>query len=454
MIRAFHSFPRGFLWGTATASHQVEGDNRGNDWWRWEQEPGHIAHGHRSGLACDWWGGRWQEDFDRAAADGQNAHRLSIEWSRLEPEPGRWDSAALETYRTILQGARDRGLVPIVTLHHFTNPAWLADAGGWLEPAAAERFTSFVRRAVGALQDLVDTWITINEPNAYAYAAYTAGAFPPGERDLRKGLSVMRTLIRAHAMAYHAIHEIQPHAQVGLAHNYRGMEAAHAWNPVERALASLRSSIYNDRIPQAVHDGRLRFPLGGETLEQAARTQDFLGLNYYTAETVTLDLRARSELFGRSGFPPGSDVSPTGFIANRPAGFWRALVWARRFRLPILIAENGIEDETDRLRPRYLAAHLRQLWRAVNFNWNVRGYLHWTLVDSFEWERGWTQRFGLWSLDPDTQARGRRPSADLYAEICKANGLSSEMVAAHAPEALESLFPRTGRGEVTFEPPA
>ena len=124
-------------------------------------------------------------------------------------------------------------------------------------------------------------------------------------------------------------------------------------------------------------------------------------------------------------------------MANRPAGFWRALVWARRFRLPILIAENGIEDEADRLRPRYLAAHIRQLWRAVNFNWNVRGYLHWTLVDSFEWERGWTQRFGLWGLDPATQERRRRSSADLYAEICKANGLSSEMVAQHAPEALE-----------------
>jgi beta-glucosidase len=147
-------------------------------------------------------------------------------------------------------------------------------------------------------------------------------------------------------------------------------------------------------------------------------------------------------------------VSPTGFIANRPEGFWQALVWARRFRLPILIAENGIEDQTDGIRPRYLASHLRQLWRAVNFNWNVRGYLHWTLVDNFEWERGWTQRFGLWELDPSTQERRRRPSADLYAQICKANGLSSEMVAAFAPEAFDSLFPQRGPGAVAFEPPA
>ena len=454
MIRAFHTFPRGFLWGTATASHQVEGDNRLNDWWDWEQQPGRIAEGHRSGKACDWWGGRWQEDLDRAAADGQNAHRLSIEWSRLEPEPGRWDAAAFEAYRSILHGARARGLAPILTLHHFTNPAWLGEVGGWLDPATPARFASYVRKAVEALQDLVDTWITINEPAVFAYAAYSAGAFPPGERNLGRGLQVMRNLILAHAMAYHTIHEIQPQAQVGLSHNYRGMAALHAWHPVERFLAGFRSRVYNDLIPMAVQDGRLRFPLRRETMPQAARTQDFLALNYYTCESVAFDLRARGELFGRSVHPPGSDVSPTGFIANRPEGFWQALVWARRFRLPILIAENGIEDQTDGIRPRYLASHLRQLWRAVNFNWNVRGYLHWTLVDNFEWERGWTQRFGLWELDPSTQERRRRPSADLYAQICKANGLSSEMVAAFAPEAFDSLFPQRGPGAVAFEPPA
>jgi beta-glucosidase len=263
----------------------------------------------------------------------------------------------------------------------------------------------------------------------------------------------MSVMIRAHAMAYHAIHEVQPEAQVGLAHNYRGMQAAHRWHLLERASAAFRSTIFNDRIAQAVHDGRLRFPLPRETLAQAARTQDFIGLNYYTTENVTFDLRASSELLGRSGYPAGSDVSPSGFVANRPEGFWQALRWARRFRLPIVISENGIDDSTDRVRPRYLASHLRQLWRAVNFNWNVRGYLHWTLVDNFEWERGWSQRFGLWALDPVTQARTRRPSADLYAKICKSNGLSSEMVAEHAPEVLDELFPRSGPGRVAFEPP-
>ncbi|HET7009273.1 MAG TPA: family 1 glycosylhydrolase [Anaerolineales bacterium] len=454
MIRAFHTFPRGFLWGTGTSSHQVEGDNRWNEWWDWEQQEGRIVQGQRSGKACDWWGGRWAEDFDRAAQAGQNAHRLSIEWSRLEPEPGRWDTSALERYRSMLMGAKERGLTPIVTLHHFTNPRWLMEQGGWLADSTPARFASYVQKAVAGLHDLADIWVTINEPNVYAYACYAAGVFPPGVKDLGKTFEVMASLVRGHAMAYQTIHEIQPHAMVGLAHHYRGMDPLHAWNPLERFLASFRSRIFNTLIARALHDGRLRIPGKSLRIPEAARTQDFFGLNSYTTEAVTFDPRARREMFGRSGYPPDADLSPSGFIANNPGGFWRALVWARRFDLPILVTENGVEDAEDRIRPRYLALHLRQLWRAVNFNWDVRGYIHWSLVDNFEWERGWTQRFGLWELDVDTQERRKRRSADFYAEICRANGLSSEMVERYAPEAVAMVFPRRGPGQLAFEPPA
>jgi beta-glucosidase len=454
VIRAVHAFPRGFLWGTATSSHQVEGDNRNNDWWRWEEEPGRILQGHRSGKACDWWGGRWAEDLTRAADAGQNAHRFSLEWSRLEPEPGAWSDEALEVYRAMLRGARDRGLAPMVTLHHFTNPIWLMERGGWLDEATPERFAAYVRRCVEGLKDLVDMWVTINEPNVYAYAAYSAGAFPPGVRSVGQALQVMRSMVLAHARAYHAIHEVQPHAQVGLAHNLRWMTAARAWHPVERLLAGFRSRLFNDLIPMAVFDGRFRRPGRTERIPQASRTQDFFGVNYYTSERVTFDLRARSEMFGRSGYADGSDLSPSGFIAVDPEGFWKTLVWARRFGLPVLITENGVEDSEDRMRPRYLALHLRQLWRAVNFNWDVRGYYHWSLVDNFEWERGWTQRFGLWEVDPGTQARRKRPSADFYSEVCRASALSSEMVERYAPEAVERIFPRRGPGQIAFEPPA
>jgi beta-glucosidase len=452
MIRATHSFPAGFLWGTATAAHQVEGDNHGNDFWDWEMEPGRIAEGHRSGKACDWWGGRWREDFDRAAEAGQNAHRLSVEWSRIEPSPGTTDYEALAAYREILAGARQRGLRPMVTLHHFTNPRWFQERGGWANPEAPAFFQRFVEAAVGALGELVEDWITINEPNVYAYAAYTVGAFPPGEKDMGRALNVLDHLVRAHARAYAAIHRLRPTARVGIAHHYRGIHPDHRWNPLEQASAALRNTIFNQAVPRAVVDGWVRLPGRRYRIREAARTQDFFGLNYYTTEVVQLDLRRPLDLFGRSAYPKGADLSPSGFIANAPDGFWHALVWARRFRLPILITENGVEDAADGVRPRYLAAHLRQLWRAANFNWEIQGYYHWTLVDNFEWERGWTQRFGLWELDPATQERRPRPSAEFFADICRRNALTSEAVARYAPEVLEDLFPSTGTGRVAFLP--
>jgi beta-glucosidase len=128
-------------------------------------------------------------------------------------------------------------------------------------------------------------------------------------------------------------------------------------------------------------------------------------------------------------------------LANEPAGFYRTLQRATRYKLPIFVTENGVEDAEDRLRPRYLAEHIHQMWHAVNFNWPVRGYFHWTLVDNFEWERGWTQRFGLWELDVETQARRKRPSANLYQAICNENGLSTEMVRQYAPQIAADMFP-------------
>jgi beta-glucosidase len=185
----------------------------------------------------------------------------------------------------------------------------------------------------------------------------------------------------------------------------------------------------------------VRFLLHRQRIPQAKGTQDYIGLNYYTRDIVAFNLLKAKELFGRRFFRARAARSTNGFIANEPDGMFEALKWCLQYKLPILITENGIEDADDRLRPRYLAEHLRQVWRAVNFNWPVKGYFHWSLVDNFEWERGWTQRFGLWKVDEQTQARSKRPSADFYADICRENGISAEMVARYAPEAFAEMFP-------------
>lgn len=436
---SFH-FPKGFLWGAATAAHQVEGNNTNNNWSRWEQDG--RTNG-KSGLACDWWGGRWKEDFDRAAEAGQNAQRLSVEWSRVQPAPDRWDEEALERYRSMLRGLRERGMAALVSLHHFTDPLWLTEMQGWETEAVVPLFEKFVRKTVEALKEYCTLWCTINEPNVYALSGYVASVFPPGKRDMKLGMRVQANMLKAHAAAYRAIHELQPEARVGYALHYRPQVPARAWSPLDRLMRKIRYAGINLAFPTGISTGVMRTPLGRFPVPEAKGTQDYFGLNYYSVDTVAFDIRKPGELFMRAFFPPDSDFSATKFIANLPTGLFDSLRWVQHTYpgLPILVTENGVEDDQDLMRPRYLARHVHQMWRAVNFNWPVKGYFHWSLVDNFEWERGWTQRFGLWGLDTETQARLRRPSVDLYAAICKENGLTSEMVQQYCPEVFAKLFP-------------
>jgi len=441
MAQATFHFPRGFLWGTATAAYQVEGNNIHSNWWVWEQKPGLILNEQKSGLACDWWNGRWREDLDRAAESGQNAHRFSVEWGRIQPEPDRWDEDALDRYREMLRGLVERGLSPMVTLHHYTEPQWLAEKGGWEYEEIPAYFEKYVLKVAEALKEYVNLWITINEPNGVITHSYILGDYPPGKPSLRTAMRAGVNLTRAHAAAYHAIHKLQPQARVGIALLYRGFQPARGWFPPDSWAAGMQSRLFNDMFPRALSEGVVRTPLGNTVLPQAKHTQDFLGVNYYTRDQVKFDLLKPTELFGRRYFRPEAELSPNGFIAHEPEGMLQALKWGLQFQVPMMVTENGVEDATDHLRPRYLVQHLHQVWRAVNNNWPVKGYFHWTLVDNFEWAAGWTFRFGLWELDPETQARRKRPSADLYAEICRENGISSDMVARYAPDIFDKMFP-------------
>jgi beta-glucosidase len=199
----------------------------------------------------------------------------------------------------------------------------------------------------------------------------------------------------------------------------------------------------NLAFPTVISTGVMKSPFGRIRIPEARGTQDYFGLNYYSVDSVTFDPHNPGELFSRSFFPKGSDLADAGMNSNTPEGFFWAFRWINKTypRLPILVTENGIEDISDRIRPRYLAEHVHSMWQAVNFNWPVKGYFHWSLVDNFEWERGWTQRFGLWGLDIETQERTRRPSADLYGEICKENGLRADMVEKYCPEVYVKIFP-------------
>jgi beta-glucosidase len=435
MAQATMFFPGDFLWGTATAAHQVEGNNTNNDWWQWEQQEGTILDGARSGIACDWWENA-ESDLDEAARLGTNAHRLSLEWSRIEPEPSVFDEGALARYREILQALHDRGMKPMVTLHHFSNPLWLVEKGDFSAEIVTDYFRRYAEHVAGSLGDLVSQWVTINEPVVYIVLRYLEGAFPaPQQQGWRVLPRVLANMLRCHAAAYEAIKARFPQAPVGVAKNMIAFEARPHGSHLDAWWAARISNLYNDWWLEAMRTGRLRRPLRSSPIRGLKDSFDFLGINYYTRFHTRF-----GRLYERN-WGPDAVVSDDNYGELYPAGLFQAIKRAMRYGKPIYITENGVPDAADRLRPGFLLSHLREVWRAISFNWPIMGYYHWSLVDNFEWDRGWTQRFGLLALDPESQERTWRQSAHLYREICTTNSISSEMAERYAPEVMPVLFP-------------
>lgn len=447
-------FPPGFLWGCATAAHQVEGHNV-NDWWRWEQTPGRIFQDQRSGAACDWWAGRYAEDFDRAAEMHNNAQRISIEWSRVEPEPGKWDQDALDHYREMIIGLRERGMKPMVTLHHFTNPLWVGDHDGWLWDEVPERFEQFTRKVITALGDVCDLWCTLNEPNVYATNGYIFGTWTPGLKSVKKAARALYNQLRGHTRAYHAIKELQPQSQVGLAiHLVGNKPLPPKW--INQAATRFMSHFFNRSFLDAFTTGRLRLTGGGRyRFPKAKGALDWIGMQYYQEFRSGFTLRSPGTLFVAQSKPTDMPVGPHTWGGLNPTATFDMLMWLwRALGKPIYITESGVPDPDDTIRPGYLAESLKAAWRATTLSIPLKGFFHWSLVDNFEWAEGYDPRysFGLYQVNFQTQSRTARPSARFYGEVCAQNGLSAETVERFAPDVLEKVFPgEAGKAQVTLK---
>jgi len=444
-------FPAGFLWGTASSSYQSEGGNTNNQWYRWEQE-GRILTGEECGEADNWWQDA-ERDFNLAEQMENNALRLSLEWSRIEPQEGKWDSAAIDRYRAMLIDLRRRRMKPVVTLHHFTEPLWFVERGGFAKTANIRYFVRYVTRVVQDLRDVCDFWVTINEPNVYAIQGYLLGAYPPGERNLLRSLHVLRNVLQAHVEAFYAIRRQQPEGQIGLCLHYRLFDPAQRLSLLDQVAAGLQNTFFNWAELQAVETGQFTFPLNWllAPIQQATGARDYHGVNYYTREMVRFDPTVPAELFGRRFVRPGAIRNDPGIDNNfgeiYAQGIYRVLktVYQRtRGNKPIYITENGFSDTLDDRRPRAILEHLAMIHRAISKGIPVRGYLHWSLVDNFEWNDGWSVRFGLIELDLATQQRIPRSSASMFGEICRANAITETIVARYAPEALEGIFGTEG----------
>jgi beta-glucosidase len=404
-------FPSDFFWGSATAAHQVEGGNTNNDWWDWEHTLGTAAV-ESSGDGIDQLH-RYDEDFALLASLGQNAHRFSLEWSRIEPAEGEFSRSALDHYKRVLESLHSHGLTPFATLYHFTLPRWFAQRGGWLAPDACDLFGRYVERVAGSLGDLMPYVCTINEPQIVSLMSYKTGEFPPGENDLDKAVAANRTLAAAHRTAVAALRAGRGKPLAGTALQLLPVEPLRPDSDADvAAAAALTAFTANTHLDDLLAGGDVG---------------DFVGLQYYTR----LRVDASSERL-LAPAPEGVETSMIGWELY-PEGFGDVLRRLSGVGLPIVVTENGIATANDAQRVRYLDMHLRELKRAMDDGVDVRGYFYWSSFDNFEWSKGYMPRFGLISVDRDDDLRRVvNPSAVVYGEVARTGSLKALTEAAAA----------------------
>jgi beta-glucosidase len=388
-------FPDGFLWGTATAAHQVEGGNWNNDWWAWEHTPG-SGCAEPSGDAIDHYH-RYPDDLRLLAGLGFRVYRFSLEWSRIEPEEGEFSTAALDHYRRMCAACHDNGLLPVVTFHHFTNPRWVAAAGGWEEPAPADRFARFCERAAAHLGDLVAWACTVNEPNIVAFMGYLFGSFPPGVTDDGRFRRAREVLLDGHRKGYDAINAGPGDAPVGMTLSMTDFQPA---DDSDEAAASVAWS------REAMEDPFL----------EAAKGDDFLGVQAYT--------RMRMGARGWAGPEPGVETTLMGYELwpeALEATIRRA--WDATGGTPLYVTESGVAVADDSRRIEYVRRALHGVLACLGDGIDVRGYTYWSAFDNFEWTYGYGPTFGLVDVDRSTQARLPKPSAEWLGSVARANAL-------------------------------
>lgn len=401
------TFPEGFIWGSATASFQVEGNNINSDWWEWEKRKEPIEK--HSGVACDQYN-RYPEDIKLLKNLGHQAYRMSIEWSRIEPENGIFNQDAIDHYIDELKLLKESGITVMLTLHHFSNPMWFSKKGGWLSFRAVHYFERFVKKVAPLLAEYVDFWVTLNEYPGYVFDAYGRGKFPPNVSSRPKMIWAMWNMSQAHKKAYKVIHKFDKKAKVGVAHNITSYNALHKHSFRENIAVWLLDLMGNHALYWLTGIG----------------THDFLGINYYY----------NCYLDGRNSFVPRifnieetkKDVSDLGWEV-RPEGIFDVLMDFSDYRKPMYITENGIASTNDDRRVRFLLSFLKEVYHAIAAGANIRGYFYWSLMDNYEWVEGFKPRFGLVAIDfDDDLKRIPRPSAYVYREIIQNNGIPHDLL--------------------------
>ena len=444
------AFPADFLWGTAIAPYQVEGDLHATDWYQWESLCDHCS-GDSADDGPDLWG-HMDDDLDAARDLAQNSIRIGIDWSALFPTeasfPDAPDADAVARYHDLIDAARARDLEVMVTLVHFALPTWIHDLEdlearpGWEDPAIVELFGTFAGWAAAEYGDDVDLWITLNEPYVNVVGGWISGDVPPGKGlDIEGALAVGERMIRAHAAGYDAIHAADAGdadgdgeaARVSIAQHSRVFVPKDPDREGQVRAAEVFRYLLNDFFLIAVTRGDLDRNVDFDVDDEEdvagdpslANRLDFIGLNYYGV-TMVLE-SANDDNYPLIGIPLLNDLYLQGFEAPvsdfgwaiYPEGLYQVLDELRPYDLPVMITENGVADANETLRARFIVEHLYQMGRAMDDGVPVEGYFHWSLMDNFEWTAGYCPRFGLLRVDFDDPDRPRTAGAgaEIYRRI-------------------------------------
>jgi len=450
-----YQFPDDFLWGIATSAYQTEGNNIWSDFDVWNRE----GHGKDICGAADNSYELYERDADLAASLGVKVYRMGIEWGRIEPERDQINQSEIAHYRQVLQAIVSRGMQPMVTLHHFTNPIWIEEQGGWLNPDTVDQFVDYAALMAANLGDLADLWLTINEPIIYTSGTYMTNMYPGGMlSSFPKTMVASVKMIYAHARAYHAIQAADEWDIDGDGRNTL-ISIAQALYPTwpldpdneqDRLSAIMYDYFYDRFFFNATVNGMLDVNLDGDTSdmdtmppegyhEELAGTMDFIGVNYYNPIRVIHLPTLFGTINGAPCFPQveflcwpfGRDPYVQGDNGNEvypPGLLWLIVSFQTQYGLPIFITENGIAATDGYLRSWFILEHLKQVHAALDYGYDVMGYLYWSLLDNFEWLEGYGMRFGLFTVDYRTFERSPTEGGATYADVIELNGITQELL--------------------------
>ncbi len=418
-------FPSSFYWGTATASHQVEGNCNNNNWFNWESskdEKGNarIKDNQKAGMACDHWN-KYKDDIQLLKELNVSHYRFSLEWSKIEPEQGKFDAEAINHYQEMIDCLIDNNITPVITLHHFTNPIWFDQIGGFEKIENIDYFLLFCNYVFSKYSSKVKNWCTINEPGVYSVMGYFAGVFPPGQKNPQLAVEVLKNLLVAHTAVYNSLKKLPngDNVKIGIVKNIMQFDPYRRWNLLDWLVCRVTDKIYNGITLSYLQTGKINvnYPffvkINYESKDSILAT-DFFGLNYYSHNH--LKFKFDSYEFFENKFLK-NDIMTDMPYAIYPEGFYRAIHQVSKLKKPIIITENGIADSNDDRRSLFIERYIYAMNRAISDGINVEGYFYWSLMDNFEWAEGFDMKFGLYEVDFKNQDRKIRKGSKKFIEI-------------------------------------